>query len=319
MPLFSSHRETIKSYLRTILAGPAKMLLLLPKLLFCLHSIKLISAVTFDFSLIYFVPNNTRQHQFPARREISEGLRNATTIVLNQQVPMILRSFDVSFARNLESLSLHDCGINEIESGSFKNLSSLKHLNITKNNIKIIKDDIFNHMGVNVLNLSYNKLATISPSAFDNMANLTDLILDYNELTSYSIWFENCPKLITISLQFNFIQYLPAGIYANLLDHKLKAYFSYNKINKIHEDLFDVEEFTDLYLDHNELEEFDFTLCKIDTLSLQTNQIECLSEEFIKNEVGKVTRFFLGDNPINCSCYDQLSTIQNMLVSFSEC
>ncbi|KAG5897525.1 hypothetical protein JTB14_030021 [Gonioctena quinquepunctata] len=281
--------------------------------------VSLIASSTFDFSLIYFVPNNTRSHQFPARRKISEGLRNATTIALNQKVPIILRSFDLSFAKHLETLTMDDCGINDIEAGSLKNLSALRFLNITKNNIKIVRDDVFNSMTVHRLNLGYNKLSTISPGAFDNMPNLTHIILDYNELTSYAVWFGNCPSLITISVQFNFIQYLPGGIFGNLIDHHLKAYFSYNKISKISEDLFDVKEYSDLYLDHNEFVDFDFVLTKIDTLSLQTNKIQCLSHRFIQNEVHKVNRFFLGDNPVNCSCYEELSSIKNLLVSYEDC
>ncbi|CAH1105107.1 unnamed protein product [Psylliodes chrysocephalus] len=294
---------------------PAKLLL------FYLQSITFISAATFDFSVVYRLPHDVRGHQFPAGREISETLGNATEIAVDQKVPIVLRSFDVSFAKNLRVLVMNNCGINEIEVGSFKNLpETVEHLNITGNPLKAIRDGIFNYLTIEVLNLSSNKLATISSGAFDSMPNLTRIILDYNELTSYAIWFQDCPNLVSISAQYNFIQYIPPNIFEKLSSHKLKVHFSYNKINIIHQDLFNVEEFAELYLDHNDMTEFDLDVSKISgTFSLEHNHIECLSDEFIRNDLKKVQKLDLRENPINCTCYEGLVKIKNLAVSPTNC
>uniref|UniRef100_A0A6P7FVG2 p-granule-associated novel protein 1-like n=1 Tax=Diabrotica virgifera virgifera TaxID=50390 RepID=A0A6P7FVG2_DIAVI len=284
-------------------------------LLLLFHPVVLITATKFDFALIYRIDADPRRHQFLAGAEVSEELGNATEVILNQKVPIILRSFDLSFMENLHTLTMDNCGVNEIEVGSFRSLESLKYVNITHNPLKVIKDGIFNYMSVEVLNLSHNKLATISPGAFDNMPRLEHIILDYNELTSYAIWFKECPSLVTISAQFNFIQFLAPNIFENLVDHKLIVQFSYNKINLVHEDLFDVQEYDELHLDHNDLEDFDVEISKVGVLGLQHNHIDCLEDEYVKKELRKARRVFLDDNPINCTCYDRLSRLDNVLVS----
>ncbi|XP_057653133.1 chondroadherin-like [Diorhabda carinulata] len=275
----------------------------------------LITAIKFDFSLNYRLEDDPRPRRFLAGSIIPEDLENATEISLDQKVPIVLRSFDLSFVKNLKKLSMDDSGINEIEIGSFKHLDGLRYLNITNNPLKVIKEGIFNNMKVEVLNLSRNKLTTINPGAFDDMENLQRVILDYNELTSYSIWFKSCSKLVEVSVQYNFIQYLPQGVFQYLKHRKLKARFSFNKINTIHEDLFDVEEYDELDIDHNDLTNFDKEISKVGILNLQHNHIECLPEDYAKKEFKKVKTVRLEDNPMNCSCLGYLKAMANVVAS----
>lgn len=282
------------------------------------NTFRVISCASFDFNFVWFENNSTFPHNYLARQDLPESIENATKIALNYRIPVLLRRFDLSFARNLHILKMEHCEISDIEAGSFNNVPPLMNLSLSGNNLRHIKDGIFNSVEVKVLDLSHNKLSTIKPSAFDSMPHLTDLILDYNELTSYSLWFQECPKLVSISVQYNFIQYLPEEIFKHLAGQNFSVYFSFNKISKIHEDLFQVREFKNLYLDHNELVEFDHVLNKIDTLNLNVNHIECLSKGFMQRELNKVKRVLIFENPLNCSCYADLVKLKNVLVNRSE-
>lgn len=270
---------------------------------------------TSDFNLVWYEANKTEPHFYSARS--TDSLEKATRIVLNQKIS-VLRSFDLGLAGNLKTLIMDNCGLTDIEPESFKNLAPLIELAITRNNIRVIKEGVFNYMDVQHLNLSYNKIHTIKPTAFDHMKNLRSVILDHNEITLYALWFQSCPNITLISVKHNFIQYLPEGAFKSIKNHKLNLYFSYNKIQKVENDVFDVNEIGDFCLDHNEMGEFDFRLKKVHNIDLQDNHIGCLSDEFLKNELGKVTVLNLKENPVNCSCLGNLQSYKNILATSIE-
>lgn len=282
------------------------------------HVFRFINPILFDFNFVWY-ENNSLPHQYAARHEVPDSvMTNATKIVVNHRIPVLLRRFDLNFAKKLKTLTMDHCEINDIEAGSFSKIPPLANLSLTGNNIRIVRDGVFNFVDVMILDLSRNKLSTIKYNAFDNMPNLTKIILDYNDLTSYSLGFQECPKLQSISVQFNFIQYLPEDIFKHLTDKNLSVYFSYNKISKIHEDLFQVKEFRDLYLDHNELEDFDLVLGRIDTLNLNVNRITWFSMEFLRKEINKVKTVLAFENPINCTCYKEFVKLRNVVTNKPE-
>lgn len=268
----------------------------------------------FDFPFVWFEGNSTTANQYQPREPV-EKVKNATRINMMGRIPILLRRFDLTFAEHLEVLHIESCELAEIEPGVFKKLPPLRNLSLATNFLKHIKDGVFNDVIVHDLDLSHNRLTTIRPDAFNNMPNLTRINLDYNELTSYALDLENCPKFSTISVQYNFIQYLPEGIFKNHLNKTLSIYFSYNKISKIDQGLFDVKEYKDLFLDHNEIIDLDNVLNKIDTLSLNVNNLECFPDRFLHSELFKVKKVLLFENSFNCSCYDEIIKLKNVLVA----
>lgn len=273
-----------------------------------------IDSITFDFNLIWFEANKTVGHNYTARRELPDSFQNVSRIHLNQKVPILLRRFDLSSAKHLKTLIMDNCAINDMEIGCLNNLPPLENLTITRNNIKLIREGVFDKRKVKHLDLSHNKIATIAPGAFNEMEDLVSINLDYNELTSYALSFENCPNLTKISVQYNFLLYLPNDMFKYSMDRKISVYFSFNKISKIHSAAFDLNQFEDLYLDHNELTMFESSLKKVDTLNLNVNNISCVGEEFLNKEVSKATRITLYENPFTCECYNQVFKLKNVLV-----
>lgn len=271
----------------------------------------------FDFPFIWYDGNSTTPNQYQ-RGDPVETAENATKISVMGRIPILLRSFDLSFAEHLKVLQIEGCELADIEPGIFGKLPPLRNLSLSKNFLKYIKEGVFNNLDIEHLDLSHNRLTTIKSSAFNDMPNLTSLVLDYNELTSYSISFEDCPELNFISVQYNFIQYLPEGIFKNHVNKSMSVFFSYNKISKIHEDLFDVKEYKELYFDHNELYDFDHVLNRIDTLSLNVNNLDCLSDNFLHTELFKVKKVLLFENPFNCTCYEEIIKLKNVLLARPE-
>lgn len=293
----------------------SKKMILAKVFLLALSGFRIVNA--FDFPFVWYEGNSTTANQYQPK-EPEENAENATRINVMGRIPILLRSFDLSFVKHLDVIHIEGCEIADIEPGVFKTLPSVMNLSLSKNFLKHIKDGIFNNVNIQHLDLSHNRLTTIKPSAFNDMPNLTSISLDYNELTSYGLLLENCPKLSTVSVQYNFVQYLPEGIFKNHLDKTLSVYFSYNKISKIDPDLFDVKEFKDLYLDHNEIGDLENVLNKIDTLSLNVNDLDCFSDTFLHSELFKVKKVLLFENPLNCSCYNEIIKLKNVLLARPE-
>lgn len=267
----------------------------------------------FDFPFVWYEKDSTTPNQYEAK-EPEEIAENATRINVKAKIPILLRRFDLRFAKSLEVLNIESCEVADMEPRVFVNLPPLKNLSLSKNFLKQIRENVFSEVIVEHLDLSHNRLTTIKTSAFDNMPNLTSINLDYNELTFYSISFKDCPKFATLSVQYNFIQYLPEDVFKNHFNKTLNAHFSFNKISKIDQGLF-YGKYKDLYLDHNEISELNATLNAIETLSLNVNNLQCFSDEFLHSELFKVKKVLLFENPFNCSCYDEIIKLKNVLLA----
>lgn len=267
----------------------------------------------FDFPFIWYERDSTTANQYEAK-DPEENAGNATRISIKGRIPILLRRFDLRFAKSLELLDIESCEVADIEPRVFVNLPPLKNLSLSKNFLKQIREGVFNQVVVRHLDLSHNRLTTIKSDAFNSMPNLTSINLDYNELTFYSISFKDCPKFSTLSVQYNFLQYLPEGVFKHHYNKTMNAYFSFNKISKIDQGMFYVK-YKDLYLDHNEISELDHSLNAIETLSLNVNNLECFSDEFLHSELFKVKKVLLFENPFNCSCYDEIIKLKNVLLA----
>lgn len=108
------------------------------------------------------------------------------------------------------------------------------------------------------LDLTSNPLFTISDSSFNGLSRMRDLYLIQCELSNLNpIWFRDMPILEDLHLEFNGIQNLPDGIFANL------------------------EAMTNLYVGYNNLTEFSIaplgeTAFNLEVLSLTQNQINAI-------------------------------------------
>ncbi|XP_044267197.1 chaoptin-like [Tribolium madens] len=269
-------------------------------------------AITNNADLIWYDDNGQTQNYF-ARQPFPEGFNMTRKIIVNQKFPY-LWEVKFSFFDNLEELVIDDCGVNEIKPNTFKDLKPLTNLSLSLNNIKEIKEGIFNFVQVKNLNLSHNRIRMLADRAFDNMPVLEKVILDFNELKHWSgNWFPGCPQLTTVSITHNFLEELPAKAFKNFWRQQEVAnlYFSYNKIQQLDREVFlGSAKFGDLFLDWNDIPRIDghtfATLQSVKHLNLNGDSLRCLSEEFLTKVLNKTQLLSIVENPLKCECFKEL-------------
>ncbi|NXX10983.1 NEPN protein, partial [Podargus strigoides] len=136
----------------------------------------------------------------------------------------------------LEDLVLSCSGTESIENNTFKALSTLKSLELYKNQLKqipvflpsgleILKladnsintlhvSDFEGLMKLRVLDIRNNLIATLSPSAFSSLCNLQSLILDGNNMESVSAPLK-LPRLKYLSMADNKLNSFPTNFFAS--------------------------------------------------------------------------------------------------------
>ncbi|NWX24126.1 NEPN protein, partial [Aegotheles bennettii] len=136
----------------------------------------------------------------------------------------------------LEELVLSCSGTELIENNTFKALSTLRSLEIYKNQLKhipiflpsgleILKlagnsintlhaSDFEGLMKLRVLDIRNNLIATLSPSAFSSLCNLRSLILDGNNMESVSTPLK-LPRLRYLSMADNKLNSFPTNFFAS--------------------------------------------------------------------------------------------------------
>ncbi|XP_064026300.1 nephrocan-like [Pogoniulus pusillus] len=136
----------------------------------------------------------------------------------------------------LEELVLSCSGTGSIENNTFKALSTLKSLELYKNQLKqiptslpsgleILKladnsintlhaSDFEGLMKLRVLDIRNNLIATLPPSAFSSLGNLQSLILDGNNIESVSAPLK-LPKLKYLSIADNKLNSFPTNFFAS--------------------------------------------------------------------------------------------------------
>ncbi|XP_076271952.1 keratocan-like [Rhynchophorus ferrugineus] len=273
----------------------------------CLAIVHAIESKVCEFDLVWY-DNASLPLVYRARSEITEGLENTDKVELNTTVD-VLHYLDLEFIPELKVLTLDRLGIMEIKPGAFKNLPrSLENLTITNNEFYVIPELLFNNLAVVHLNLSGNQIRTVEPGAFDNMTNLSTIVLDNNGIQKYEIRLANCPKLHLISFRHNDLAELDEGIFTAIKDNILTLDMSHNNIKKIHKLAFDVKEFKEVFLNDNALENAMvlIKLVKADKVDLSNNKVQCLPKEFMENGLSKIKLLNLSGNPLNCSCLHDL-------------
>jgi Leucine-rich repeat (LRR) protein len=172
---------------------------------------------------------------------------------------------NISFFNEQFLLENLDLGFNEIKyldsNLTFKNLNSLKVLNLTNNKLKSVDLFLFGFMSkLSELNLAYNNLSFINEKYFFNLKNLKMLILSFNQINSTDFLKSNQSDLNNLEMLY--------------LDH--------NKIVSIEENTFDLTlqlKFLSLNsnpvknINEKSLEKLDY----LETLKLSNTSINSLS------------------------------------------
>jgi len=165
---------------------------------------------------------------------------------------------------NLKNLHLTDNNIRKLSKG-FKDLTNLHSLSLNKNEFEHIPSAILKLSNLEYLNLSDNNIKSVSKKLC-NLVNLTELMLKNTNISYIPDEIGKLTKLIKLNATFNFIEKIPKQIekLTNLNTLKL----SYNIIEEIPEELFKL----------TNIKEIDFSKNKISTISKNVRNLTNLEQ-----------------------------------------
>ncbi|KAJ3641035.1 hypothetical protein Zmor_027563 [Zophobas morio] len=228
---------------------------------------------------------------------------NSSNIITNSSVPIILADAFSDFP-SLTELRLLRRGIEEIRPGALNNLPLLKTVKLGQNKLTNIEDGVFSNSTIEVLFVDHNLIENISPHAFDNMRKLVLLDLVDNKIKNFHPeWLQGKPKLEGVNLQYNQIEHLASGIFANFHND---VHLHHNKIKSVSRDIFGTDDkivFGQLSLGYNEIEEWKEDFVKggeIRALAMMSNKIQCLEGNYENFFVARQT--YIDNNPWDCEC-----------------
>ncbi|KFM67733.1 Protein toll, partial [Stegodyphus mimosarum] len=195
----------------------------------------------------------------------------------------------------LKELNLNFNSIQELPENLFPNQKYLEKLFLFKNNISVLPNGIFKYTrNIKTLVLGGNKLQTIGRAIFRDLPNLEELDLSKNNLTYFSLDFNEYIKFIDLS--YNNLTQMPS---INWLQHlKLeKLNMNYNKLTYI--------EIPVLYSTNRRNPTLNIAHNNIKTVSVQDILI---NDQTIKDLPSKdyesyvETSVSLASNPFSCDC-----------------
>ncbi|KAF7280291.1 hypothetical protein GWI33_006203 [Rhynchophorus ferrugineus] len=242
--------------------------------------------------------------------------------ILDENVP-VLRKGAISGLPNLVDIIIENSSVTDLESGCFTDLPKLYLIKLRHNNFNTVRDGVFNNLPVTELCLSNNSIESIHPKAFNDIPNLSVLILDQNKIGYWSgEWFVRSPKIAVLNFEYNWITNIPTAALQNVngvhydanvnLNVSTNVYLNNNRIKYLSDGAFNgIEIFGWLFLHKNELEEISEaslgTLKKVDWIRLEHNQLKCIPRKLV--EISPKVLWYMSHNPLTDECkiwYDSL-------------
>lgn len=234
---------------------------------------------------------------------------NLATNELQELPPTLFKAIDT-----IEELDLSSNNITELPKNIF-NGTSLAILNLKYNNIESKLD--FGTDEIQKLDLSFNKIVSISNSMFEKMPGLTSLILKGNSIKKIQqTAFYGLKSLRQIDLSFNNLEQISSQIFLRNRELDVIRLNDNNGLTKLPLDGFESEtgtlnvfSFDASNCDISELGDNTFAnMPKLNTLNLAWNNIEQLSKEFFR-PMTKLVELNLNNNLL--SDLDDLVFVNN--------
>nr|AGU68297.1 third variable lymphocyte receptor [Eptatretus stoutii] len=181
-------------------------------------------------------------------------------------------------------------------------------MSVTCNGLKNVPNDI--QKDAKKLDLKYNSLSKLDPTAFHGLQSLTYLSLGYNDLKTLPAGvFDELKNLETLWIQQNQLQALPAGVFDELKNLET-LWIQQNKLKSLPRGVFDhLTKLTYLGLGENQLQSlpkgvFD-KLTELKTLELFNNQLRRVPEGAF-DYLSSLSLVTLDDNDWDCKSCDIL-------------
>ncbi|KAI1731045.1 leucine rich repeat domain-containing protein [Ditylenchus destructor] len=190
------------------------------------------------------------------------GGGSVSLVKLNLAGNQILEVVDPGSFLYMSQLTYLDLSFNRIKRlTSFQWLAHLERVSLSRNRIHTLNAKTFHSTSaiqVKWLNLAHNRISNMHTSAFENLPNLEQLLLNNNQLTTLQPQILSSLKnLRQLSLAHNQINETQESAFANLPQLE-KLSLSYNRLRTMKEGIFHrVTNLAQLDLSHNRIEAFD--------------------------------------------------------------
>lgn len=229
-----------------------------------------------------------------------QGLPKLYQVLLNDNPLNSLDMDVIGSLPNLRKFYVSNCNISEVD---FSKSLQLVTLDISKNPLKVLKDNTFAGLtGLKDLSLNNTGLTSLPKGGFQGLRNLTSLLLNNNPFKTLenSNW-NGLPKLHELDLSNADLKFIQAGLF-----NKLK---SLNRLFLEGNHIFNISDGALTALE------------KLDYLDLSDNNLTTFSHKALAHNA-KLRRLVLLRNPLKCSC-DLEVTIEwarsNIQVTEGEC
>ncbi|CAH1796135.1 unnamed protein product [Owenia fusiformis] len=145
------------------------------------------------------------------RLNFLKGLRTKTLYLASNNFDTIDFSPYVLLKDTLTRINLDGCGIDYLTKRSFDNLERVTYLELSSNNLTILDGAVFEDLkNLSQIFLWYNQIHTITDDFGDYLPNLGSLRMRYNSVSRVNgAMFAKMRRLIQLNLSFNKIQYMP--------------------------------------------------------------------------------------------------------------
>ena len=150
--------------------------------------------------------------------ELFDNLQNLRTLNLEKNSMKILPPEILSNLKQLELLNLSSnfLSSNWINFMTFKNLFSLRLLDLSYNKITTLENQIFSDLeNLEVLDLKNNLIEIIAGQTFANLTSLTSLVLSNNFIKNVNFSLNSLVNLNVLSLDFNEIYAVDSSLVIN--------------------------------------------------------------------------------------------------------
>lgn len=194
----------------------------------------------------------------------------------------------------------------------FTNLNKMYMVALRKNKILFIKRQSFSNIPVNVIRLEHNNIQIIESKSFG--ANLKELYLSCNDLTSLNDWFTAPEKIVELDLAGNKIRRIQKGVLSKMTSLNTLD-LQRNQLMTLSDSLPNINKFNIIRLAYNKLTElksswFPASKFSIKTLFINFNKLTHIPKVLLERM--NVTGIMVIDgNPWQCACYYQLIKLVN--------
>lgn len=211
----------------------------------------------------------------------------------------------------LQELDLSHNNISRITSNMFTSLETMWKLDLSNNHIEVLEDALFtNNTKLNYLDLTRNNITRIDGEIFNPQHIVTNLVLRYNQLTTFNI-----RNLENVWLEHNKIKQL-------FISNSVQSlYAANNKIEKLNCDENGSYRITSLHLSYNSLNGLGCigSLATLTSLNLNDNNLGKLNQSSFA-ELTKLTTLSLQSNNIGgleYGIFSHQSQLQSLDISYN--